>query len=227
MSQTMDRPTGAPTQEIPSPRVPAEAAREEVTPAPEPPPTGDPLIIGLPAFLVGAVALGLVDVNFAPVAAAGAAIPIIMTATSIGLLVAAIWAARLAQNAVAGVLGIFFGFWISFAAVSVGLGHNWFAVLPAGVARTVEVFLIAWIVVIGLLTLGTLRLPIAYTALFALVEAALVVTLIATIEASVGLVKTAGWIVFGFAAIGAYVFLSSLSTATGGRALPLGPPIMH
>jgi len=230
MSEVSDRQQSrtATAVEVPAPRgaVPPEPAPAPAPPPSEPPP-GDPLVIGLPAFIAGSVALGLVDINFAPVAAAGAAIPIIATATSLGLLIATIWAARLGQTAVASVTGIFGGFWLSFAAVSLGLGHAWFAILPAGVARTVEVFLITWLAVIGLLTLGTLRLPSVYTALFVLVDAALVLTLMATVQASVDLTKTAGWVVLAFAALGGYLFLSSLSGATGGKPFPLGRPIVR
>jgi succinate-acetate transporter protein len=214
------------TAAVPTPRQADQPAVEEPVARAEAP-VGDPLIIGLPAFLAGSVALALVDINFAPVAAAGAAVPIILTATSLGLFIAAVWAARLGQNAVASVLAVFGGFWLSYAALALGLGHTWFAVLPAGVSRTLEVFLITWLVVIGLLTLGTLRLPSVYTALFVLVDVALLVTLIATIEASVGLTKTAGWLVLAFAAVGAYLFLSSLSVATGGKPYPLGRPIVR
>ncbi len=45
---------------------------------------GDPGLIGVPTFLVGSIALGLVLTGFAPAAAVGASIPIIMTATGIG-----------------------------------------------------------------------------------------------------------------------------------------------
>ena len=210
--------------EVPAPRGPV---LEEPEPAlPPEAPVGDPLILGLPAFIVGSVALALVEINFAPIAAAGAAIPIILTATSLGLFISAIWAARLAQNAVAAVLGVFGGFWLSYAAVVIGLGHRGWGVLPTGVARSVEVFLIAWLVVIGLLTLGTLRLPSVYTGILFLVDVALVLLLLSTTQASVGLAKAAGWVILVFAALGAYAWVSSLQTATGGRALNLGPPLM-
>src|ERR1700712_4947121 len=113
-----------------------------------------------------------------------------MTATGVGLLVAALWAARLAQNAVAGVFAIFSGFWISYAALVLGLGHNWFGIATADVSRSVELFLIAWLVGIGLLTLGSVRLPLVYTVLFALVEVALLLDLLGTANASTGLVTT-------------------------------------
>ena len=219
-----DRQSMTTTAEVPAPRPPAYAEPEPALP-PEAP-VGDPLILGLPAFIAGSVALALVQINFAPAAAAGAAIPIILTATSLGLFIAAIWAARLAQNAVAAVLGVFGGFWLSYAAVVLGLGHRWFAILPAGVARTVEVFLITWLVVIGLLTLGTLRLPSVYTAILVLVDVALVLLLIATAQGSVNLTRTAGWVILAFAAVGAYAWLSTLQTATGGRPLPMGRPLL-
>lgn len=228
MSEVANRQGPVMTEtEVPTPRARTRIDVEPPTAAAAEAPTGDPLILGLPAFLAGSVALALVDINFAPIAAAGAAIPIILTATSLGLFIAAIWAARLAQNAVAAVLAVFGGFWLSFAAVSLGLGHGWFAILPAGVTRTVEVFLITWLVVIGLLTLGTLRLPAVYTALFVLVDLALVFTLIATAQASVNMTKAAGWVVLAFAVVGAYVWLSSLSVATGGKAYSMGPALMR
>jgi hypothetical protein len=50
----------------------------------------------------------------------------IMTTTRIGQLVAAVWAASLAQNAVASIFGIFTGFWLSSAVLVLGLTPNWF-----------------------------------------------------------------------------------------------------
>jgi len=46
------------------------------------------------------------------------------------------------------------------------------------------------------------------------------------VNGSSGLDKAAGIVVFAFAAVGAYVFAGSLSVATGGRALPLGRPVI-
>ena len=189
-------------------------------------PTGNPALVGLPAFMVGAVALGLVLTGFAPAGAAGASIPIIATATGIGLVFAAVWAARVGQSAVAAVFSIFSGFWISYAALVLGLTHNWFAIPADAVARTQEVYLVSWLVVIVMLTLGTLRLPLAFTALFALVDLAILLILIGTAQESTGLLKTAGFTVFGFVAVGAYIFLGSMASETGGKSLPLGSPVV-
>ena len=67
--------------------------------------------------------LGLALINDAP--AAGGALPIIILATGIGQLVATLWAAALGQSAVAAIFGIFSGFWLSYAALLVGLAHGW------------------------------------------------------------------------------------------------------
>ncbi|WUJ71915.1 acetate uptake transporter family protein [Kribbella soli] len=189
--------------------------------------TGDPALIGLPSFIVGSVALGLVLVGYVPAAAVGASLPIIVAATGLGLAIAAIWAAAVGQSAVAGVFGIFAGFWWSYGMLVLGLTHNWFGIVAADVLHTQGLYLISWIVVIGMLTLATLRLPAAYTVLFALIEIALVLVLIGTLQQSAGVLKVAGVVVFVFAAVGVYLFFSSGSQATGGKALPLGQPLVR
>jgi hypothetical protein len=230
MTQSIGRQAQTTTGQVPGPRVSAEtgaeaAAGPAVAAAAAPP--GDPSLVGLPTFMVGSIALALVDIGFAPITAAGAAIPLILTASSIGAFIACTWAARLGQSAVAGVYAIFGSFWLSYAVLVIGLSHNWFGIGLTGIARTLEIFLIAWVVVVGLLTLGSVRLPMAYTALFALVEAAFVFSLLGIIYRSTALTKTSGYLVFAFVAVGAYLYLSSMSTATGGRAFPLGRPIMR
>jgi hypothetical protein len=81
-------------------------------------------------------------------------------------------------------------------------------------------------VIIVMLTLATLRLPVAYTALFGVIDLALLLVLIGTANASTGTLKVAGYVVLLFAALGVYLFFSTLSLATGGKALPLGKPLM-
>lgn len=188
-------------------------------------PAGNPALIGLPSFLVGAFALGLFVTNTLS-AGVGASIPIIMTATSVGLTVAAIWAARLGQNAVASIFGIFAGFWASYAALVLGLVHAWFGTDKADVAHIQEVFLLSWLVVIGLLTVGTLRLPLAFTALFVLVDAALLLLLLGTAQTSTSLVHMGGWAIFGFVAVGAYLYVGSMLAELGGKGLPVGDPLV-
>ena len=105
------------------------------------------------------------------------------------------------------------------------------AVVPATIAAADavaahELFLSTWLVIIVMLTLATLRLPLAFTAVFALIDLALLLLLLATANASTGLVTTAGYVVLLFAALGVYLYFGSASAATGGKALPLGQPII-
>lgn len=188
---------------------------------------GDPAALGLPSFVVGSVALGLVLVGMVPASAAGASLPVILAATSVGLFVATVWSAAIGQSAVAGIFGIFAGFWLSYAVLVLGLTHNWFGIGADAAKSTQELFLTAWLILIVLLTLATLRLPLGFTALFVLIDLALLLVLIGTAQASTGVLKFAGVVVLAFAALGAYMFLGTVSAALGGRTMSLGNPIMR
>jgi succinate-acetate transporter protein len=184
-------------------------------------------VIGLPSFIVGSIALGLVLVGLVPAAAVGASLPIILAATAIGQLVTALWSASLGQNAVASVFAIFGGFWLSYAVLVLGLTHNWFGISATAATSTQELFLTSWLITVVMLTLATLRLPLAFTLVFTLVDVALLLVLLGTASANTSLVKAGGYAVFLFAVIGLYLFFSALSVATGGKPLPLGKPVLH
>ena len=188
---------------------------------------GDPGALGLPCFVAGSVSLGLALIGVVPAAAVGAALPIILTATSIGLFIATIWAASLGQSAVASVFGIFAGFWLSYAVLVLGLTHGWFGILPASIQAAEELFLVAWLVVMVMLTLATLRLPMAFTAVFFLVDVALLLVFLGVNENSADTLKAGGYVALAFAAIGVYLYFSTASVATGGRPLPLGKPALN
>ena len=194
---------------------------------------GNPAILGLPTFIAGSVALGLGLAGVVPAGVLGAPLAIILAATALGLLLAAIWAAAVGQSAVASVFGIFGTFWLSYGVLVLGLDHNWFAITVTAVLATVKLFLLTWLIVIVMLTLATLRLPVAFTAVFVLVDLALLLLYIAFANASPlgvpssGLIKAAGYVVLLFAAIGVYLFFDAASVATGGKALPLGKPLLH
>jgi succinate-acetate transporter protein len=197
------------------------------------PMAGDPAMLGLGSFIVGSVALGLALAGVVPAGVLGAPLAIILAATALGLLLGAVWAAAVGQSAVAAIFGIFGTFWLSYAVLVLGLDHNWFAITPTAIVATVKLFLIAWLVAIVMLTLATLRLPSAFTALFALVDLALLLLLIAWSSASAagvpseGLIKTAGYVVLVFAALGVYLFFGASAAGTGGNALPLGKPLQR
>jgi len=231
MSQTLNGPPKTTTKAlIPEARTYREPPRAAVAPVatavPAAPPA-DPGLVGMPAFIVGSLALGLVNIGFVPATAAAAAIPIIMTATALGQLIAAVWAARLGQSAVAGLNGVFAGFWLSYSALVLGLHHNWFGILPKDMLRVQELFLLAWVIVIGLLTVSTLRLPIVFTGLLALAETSFLLSMLGLFNANPDMGKWAGWVIFGLCGVGAYLFLSGMNVATGGRPFALGRPMIR
>jgi hypothetical protein len=186
----------------------------------------NPALIGVPTFVAGAMALGLVLVGFVPTTAVGASIAIIMTATGIGQVIAAVWAAALGAGAVAAVFGIFAGFWLSYSALVLGLTHNWYGIPANAVVGTQALFLISWLVVIVMLTVASLRLPLTFTVLFVLVDLALLFVLLGTLSGSAGLVQVGGICVFAFMLVGIYLFFDAMAQATGGKSLPVGPPVL-
>ena len=88
-------------------------------------------------------------------------------------------------------------------------------------------FLISWAIVIAALTVATLRLPLAYTLVLALVVVALVLRTFAVLNNSTSLDHIAGIVVFAFAALGVYLFVHVASVALGSAGLPLGRPVLR
>lgn len=204
-----------------------ETLEAAVPPAPTGLLAGDPLMLGLPSFIVGSFALGLALVGLVPGGLLGASLPIIMAATAVGQFVTMIWCISIGQSAPAAVFGIFGGFWASFPVLVLGLTHGWFGITPNAVAGTQEVFLTSWLIVIGMLTLATLRLPLAFTGIFLAVDLALIFNLLAASSGDSWELKVEGIFVFIFAVIGCYCFFGAASVATGGKPLPLGRPILR
>jgi hypothetical protein len=210
------------------PQQPVRLVPQVEEPAAGPP--ADPSMVALPSFVVGAVTIGMVLIGVVPLTAfgpvAGAAMPIVLAA-ALGMFIATIWAARIGQSAPAGISAIVGSFLLSYALLVLGLVHNWFGIPLAAVADTQKIFLISWIAIVSMLVLATLRLPILYTVLFTVVDVALILNLLGVIQASANMTKAAGWVLMAVAAIVVYLFFGSASHATGGKELPLGPPILH
>jgi uncharacterized protein len=199
----------------------------EATPGLRGPLAGDPLALGMPSFIVGSVALGMVLIGFVSPLGVGASLPIILAATAAGLFISAIWAMGLGQSAVALVLGVLAGFWLSYAFLLLGLMHGWFGIGLVDLKSTQELFLTAWIVVFSMLVLATLRLALAFTAVLLLVDVAVILILVGVASLSANWLKAGGSVAFLFAAVGIYIFFGTASVATGGKALPLGRPILR
>lgn len=215
-----------PAQQGPVEPTQQDLIKAEATPEVTGPLAGDPLSLGLPSFIVGSVALGMVLVGFVSPIGTGASLPIILAATALGLIISTFWAMAVGQSAVALVLGVFAGFWLSYAFLVLGLTHGWFGIGLTDVKASQELFLTAWIVIMSMLTLATLRLAAAFTAVLGLVDIALILVLIGVIQNSPNLLKAGGATAFLFAAVGIYIFFSTASGITGGKALPLGRPVL-
>lgn len=191
----------------------------------------NPALVGVPTFVIGAVALGLYLVGFtgASSTALVGMLPILFMCTGIGQLVATLWAVRVGAGAPAAIFGIFTGFWLSFAVLATSLGADWFGPTSTDTAVATgaqETFLLTWLIGIIVLTVASLRLPAAFTVLFVLIDAALLLVLLGTSSGSTGLLFVGGIVVFAFALVGVYLFVDALGQATGGKAMPMGKPII-
>lgn len=187
---------------------------------------GEPTVLGLPCFIAGSVSFGLAQAGVVPAAAVGAALPVILGFSAVGILLTTVWAASIGRNVVATVFGIFGGFWLSYGALLLGTLHGWFGVAPASVQAAKELYLVVWLVVIVTLTLTTLRLHLIYTAVFFFVDLALLLVFLGVNEGSAGLSKAGGYVALVFAALGVYLYAGTIAASTGGRALPLGRPLI-
>jgi succinate-acetate transporter protein len=227
--QSHPSPSHAAAVPVPAPATaPAEAVADRFA---SPVPVANPALVGVPTFMVGSIALALNLTNYVPQGIVGAPIAIIAVATGLGQLLATIFALKAGESAVASVFGIFTGFWLSYAALVLGLLHNWYG-LGTGAGDTVKTFLLSWLILIVILTLVSLRLPLAFTILFVLVDLALLFVYLGYINASAagvpskGQLETGGYFAWGFIAVGAYLFLDAMTAATGGKNLPLGPAVL-
>jgi uncharacterized protein len=189
---------------------------------------GDPLIIGLPIFLVGSLALGMALVALPAIPLTGM-VPLILVATAFFQLVATVWALLLGQAMVACIFGLFSGFWAGLSVLLLGLGHNWFGIPLAQVPNEELLFFVAWDVVFFLLLLTMVRLPVIYPAIVALVVAAVTLVIFGVEYAgsATTLFQAAGACVFAFVALGAVAFLHVGSVSLGGPpSPPLGPALV-
>jgi succinate-acetate transporter protein len=190
---------------------------------------GDPLILGLPIFVVGSIALGFVETGYVSAASLGSLVPIVAAATAIGQWVSCRWAIGLGQSIVACIFGIFGGFWTSLAFLVLGLNHGWFVIPTADLVHTEIIYFLSWDIIIFFLLIPVLRLPLTYIGVIVFVIVAL--TLVVLGLEYPGSVTTfdhlAGIAIFIFAGFGAWGFVNVANIAMGGPVLPpLGPPAL-
>ncbi|MDN5861542.1 MAG: GPR1/FUN34/YaaH family transporter [Pseudonocardia sp.] len=188
-------------------------------------PPANPGLLGLPCFCVGGIGLSLYLLGYLPATGLGTLVPIVLFVPGLGLLVAAIWAAREGQSAVGSIFGVFAAFWISYGFLVFGLVSGVLGVDAAAAGPAQATFLIAWLVVFIALTVATVRLPLAFTVLFVLVVIAVALVLLAVLTGGAGLLVIAGIAVLAFTAIGLYIYIGSMTAELGGKGFGLGSPI--
>lgn len=179
---------------------------------------GDPLVLGLPVFALASVALGMGLINKPaglPVIA-----PIIICSTALFQLVATFWAVILGQSLVALIFGLFSGLWLSLGILLIGTHHAWFGVPAADLAKSEELFFIAYAIVFAFLTIPCLRLPVIY-------PITLILIVICLALAAAGIFVIAGYFALAFAFLAFWESLNVAMTAVGMRTVPpLGRPIL-
>lgn len=206
---------------------PASTASTSPVEAPPAVPTGNPALLGLPAFLVGGIGLTLYLFGYLPAAAVGTLVPMTLVVSGLGLLVAGWWAIRIGQGAVGAIFTVFATFWLSYAYLVLSLVNDWLKIPADDTATAQATFLIGWLAVFAVLTLATLRLPLAFTALFTLVTITVALVLVATLTGSTGLLTIAGIGGALFCLVAIYIFVDGMTQELGGPARSMGNPLVH
>lgn len=201
----------------------APIAAETVTPTP----VGNPLLLGLTAVVPGGITLGLWFIGYLDTAALpGGMIPILSLCTGLFMMIATVWAARLAANTVAAALGCFAAFWLSFSLLLIGLTSGWWGIPAAQAAAVQRTYLLSFLIIFVLLTVATLRLPMVFTLGFVFVCVTFALAFTAVSTGNTGLFRIAGISTFVFIAIYSYVLVDGLAQDLGGRPMPMGSPVL-
>lgn len=191
---------------------------------------GDPLMIGIPIFVVGSLVLGMALIGLIPATALAGIVPAVLMATAVFQLVTTVWAMLLGQGMVASIFALFSGFWSSLCVLLLGLTHTWFGAPATAAATSVQfIYFVAWDVVFLFLTIVVLRLPAIYAGIMVLVVAAVTLVILGLVfsGATAVLNTIAGACVLAFCALGLWVFLHIGSVALGGPPKPsLGAPLV-
>jgi uncharacterized protein len=186
-------------------------------------PVGNPALLGLMTFLPSGITLALWFFGYLPTATLGGGmIPIAGLSGGIFLLIAAVWAGRLAQNTVAAIFGVFSAFWLSFSFLLIGITSDWWGMKGDAGGEVRATYLLSFLVVFVLLTLSTLRLPMAFTVGFLFVDITFALAFIGVSAGAAGLFPIAGVTTLIFCAIFAYILYDGINQDLGGRAMPMG-----
>lgn len=191
-------------------------------------PAGNPALLALIAFLPSGLTLGLWFVGYLDTATLGGGmIPALALSAGLFMLVATVWSARIGASTLAAIFGAFAAFWLSFALLLAGLTSGWWGITAAGVKSVQSTYLLSFLLVFVLLTLSTLRLPLAFTVGFVLVDLTFLLAFLAVSTSSSGYFTWAGITTFGFCAVFAYVLYDGFNQDLGAAAMPMGNAVVR
>jgi len=184
---------------------------------------GDPLALGLMAFALGTLVVGMALVGVFPATVLGGVVPIVAGFCGIALFTSCWWSFLLGESLLAATFGTVSGFFFSLALLLFGLYHNWYAVPAASVASVEEIFYIVWCCFFIALFVPFLRFPLIYpiTVFMVIVLLALAATSVFTASSTI---QTAA----GAATLGASFLLFwewlnvSMTSAGMSKVPPLG-----
>lgn len=216
--------------DVPTPSHRADGAAAPVAPAPPAPalPAGNPALLALITFLPSGLTLGLWFIGYLDTAALpGGMVATLALSAGLFMLVATIWAGRIGASTLAAVFGVFSAFWLSFALLVTALTSTWWAIAAAGVARVQATYLLSFLCVFVLLTLATLRLPLVFTAGFVLVDLTFLLAFLAVVNTNTTYFTWAGVTTFAFCGVFAYVLFDGFGQDLGGKAMPMGKPVIR
>lgn len=199
-------------------------------PAPAPPAPGNPAMLGLMTFLPSGITLGLWFVGYLDLGALpGGMIPIVTFSAGLFLMISTIAALRAGASTVAAIFGVFSAFWISFGVLLFTLQNGLIinatdgsALTAAQIGNIQGTYLLSFLIVFVILTLGTLRLPLAFTVGFVLVCVTFACAFLGVTTGNAGLFTIAGIATFLFCAAFAYILIDGLAQDLGGKAMPMG-----
>ncbi|HEY7102059.1 MAG TPA: GPR1/FUN34/YaaH family transporter [Mycobacteriales bacterium] len=215
--------------DVPTPSHRADGAAAPAPPAPAAPalPAGNPALLALITFLPSGLTLGLWFIGYLDTARLpGGMIATLALSAGLFMLVATIWAGRIGASTLAAVFGVFSAFWLSFALLITALTSTWWAIAAGGVLRVQSTYLLSFLCVFTLLTLATLRLPLAFTVGFVFVDLTFLLAFIAVVNGNRDWFTWAGVTTFAFCAVFAYVLFDGFGQDLGGKALPMGKPLV-
>lgn len=143
------------------------AAAEGAEAAPSTPPRvlvsgGEPLALGLMAFALGTLVVGMALAGVFPQSALGGVVPVVAGFCGIALFTSSWWSLLLGESLLAATFGTVSGFFFSLAMLLLGIFHGWYAVPAAGVPAVEEIFYITWCCFFIALFVPFLRFPVIY-----------------------------------------------------------------